>query len=812
MALESFFSRYRDRLRFVRVFDVSIGDSLERVVSPLSVRVRPHKDLSRLVTTDRGFPRLSRSEYSWQEVDGASLPQFGRVVLLGNAGSGKTTLLRLLASRGSNATAGTAALFVSLPSICRTVEHLPAGTLLDLLISEFRLRWGLDEDQVAVFSMVLAQNNGGSAVLLLDGLDEVAMGPDSQGALTTFFRLLEEHLRSHGKTRVVLSSRATAYFNWRERVLAALATGIEPEPVRLAEALPLSEEQWQALVVTLLSAAAEPRATCNVAIARIRETPSLREAATNPLMLTCMALLLREDPNAVLPMTRYELIAETASRLLFDWNIQGDRHRGWRLPSAVGLDVHRDRSDLRARLADALGAQVHLRRLDARPDSRPARSFTFCRTELDQAHVRDEVIHALLRGSTPEPATIEKIVDAFWADLTQQAGIFSQDGVDTGIFRFTHKLFEEYFGSRGAVRHMCRSADLTREVEAWVASAVRNSEEDLIPLLAAGVRSEVGILTLVVREVALLAQGADAEKAALLWAVAGDCLRESGLYEETSADQSDLVDSVGRGVLGCLRCRATSGYDEGASHVVERLCRHLVGAGERSEGVKRTAVEWLNGVTGPLVGPGARVAAETFLGCLLEAGAITWAPDLLNILKRGNHELAMATRLARTLAGVLPAAQAQAAMATVATSSKDSVAALAAVDASQAFGYAAKEIYLAAFRNGATLVSDVAFRNLFALLEPQAGELEAFLLDLVTSGHEIGLRLAAQELAVRARPGGAWDTSGAPPSGGVTGLLENVQKALNACPESEGKRLLAPVVAGLLSRPHSTNLEPPREE
>ena len=188
-----------------------------------------------------------------------------QAALLGEPGGGKTTTLlafardavaRRLANPGE-----------PLPVFAPIRSWAGQGDLAEWLATVLQL------DGAAL----RAEIDGGRALLLLDGLDElqgISYGTSVQDPRQAFLRALG----GVGHTPLVVTSRAA---EWRE--LAASTSGDQdlPPAVRL---LPLRDDQIAAYLADDLDL-----------LAALTADPTLRELARNPLLLTLLALAYRDE-------------------------------------------------------------------------------------------------------------------------------------------------------------------------------------------------------------------------------------------------------------------------------------------------------------------------------------------------------------------------------------------------------------------------------------------------------------------------------------------------------------------------------------
>jgi formylglycine-generating enzyme required for sulfatase activity/energy-coupling factor transporter ATP-binding protein EcfA2 len=359
-----------------------------------------------------------------------------RLVILGDPGSGKTTLLRYLALLYARDLAEGKTLVhehlglnesgylpILLP-LRRVGAYLKArrpvedGTEGHALL----LRHGyemLKGERVALppdfFDPYL---ESGRAVVLLDGLDEVA-DPDLRRRVS---RLVESFTAAYPDCRYVVASRIVGYkgparlgeayttttirdFLMRdvERFLRnwhrAVAVG-QMGPGRPADAY--AEQQTQALLTA------------------IQENERIRELAINPLMLTVIALVHRD--RVKLPDRRAELYDEAVNVLLGKW----DEARGVQ-EIAILEDHPFDAGDRRLMLqAVALWMQEQEQK------------------EIEAGDLR-RLLGERFYNILEDWRAVERAVNRFLRVIQERTGLLGEHGL--GVYRFSHLTFQEYLAA-----------------------------------------------------------------------------------------------------------------------------------------------------------------------------------------------------------------------------------------------------------------------------------------------------------------------------------------------------------------------------
>lgn len=256
------------------------------------------------------------------------------LVVLGDPGSGKTTLLRyltllyardlaegdgLLTERLGLAESGRLPVLVPLRRLAAYLKaHRPAddGTEGCALLLE-HLREMLAGERVELprgfFDPYLED---GRAVVLLDGLDEVA-DPDLRRRVA---RLVEAFTVAYPACRFIVTSRIVGYTG-----PARLGGDYTPTTVRDFSDADIAQflRNWHLAVAVGemgpgASAQARAEAQTQQLLEAIQTNERVRELALNPLLLTVIALVHRD--RVKLPDRRAELYAEAVDVLLGKWD------------------------------------------------------------------------------------------------------------------------------------------------------------------------------------------------------------------------------------------------------------------------------------------------------------------------------------------------------------------------------------------------------------------------------------------------------------------------------------------------------------
>ncbi|MCB8986114.1 MAG: SUMF1/EgtB/PvdO family nonheme iron enzyme, partial [Ardenticatenaceae bacterium] len=353
------------------------------------------------------------------------------LVVLGDPGSGKTTLLRYLAlmyardlAQGGGlvpatlglAESGSLPILLPLRQIGAFLKARPDdGTEGHALLLEFLYRY-LKNERVDLpanfFDDYLVK---GQAVILLDGMDEVASS-DSRRRVA---RLIEAFTRAYPQCRSVVTSRIVGYTG-----SARLSEGYVTATVRDFTLKDVEQflTYWHRLVAygqmgpgeSARHYAAEQTRQL---MAAISGNERIRELAINPLMLTVIALVHRD--RVKLPDRRAELYAEAVDVLLGKW----DEARGVAEPIIL-RDRPFDIGDRRLML-QSIALHMH---------------------EKQQKEIEaDELRHLLFdrfNDVVRDDREAERAVGRFLQVIEERTGLFVARG--EGIYAFSHTTFQEY--------------------------------------------------------------------------------------------------------------------------------------------------------------------------------------------------------------------------------------------------------------------------------------------------------------------------------------------------------------------------------
>jgi HEAT repeat protein len=369
----------------------------------------------------------------------AILRKYNRLAILGGPGAGKTTFLQYVALAYARERAGDRKLrrhkimkerlgakkwrlpiFMSLSSASTLLTKPVNGRsacIADVIPST--LPPDLQKDPIAV-EYFLRQLESGNCAVLLDGLDEVPTEAD----FLVVVRAIESMASRYNKNQFMLTSRISG---WRSGIGADFEIFYVNELT--SEQIETFIERWYAAVelnaVTgrlqdesdAVKRAREWKAHKNAEDLKrtLRENPGIRGLATNPMLLSIIALVHRS--MATLPRERSKLYAECSKILLEQW----DYSRG------VKVDDTNLTLAQKEAIMQRLAFAIHQGEIGKKGGGR----------EAPRQEVQNLITEILPRlGSSADPAHLLQ-------RLIERSGLIVERQRD--VLSFAHHTFQEYF-------------------------------------------------------------------------------------------------------------------------------------------------------------------------------------------------------------------------------------------------------------------------------------------------------------------------------------------------------------------------------
>ncbi|MEX3103720.1 MULTISPECIES: SCO5717 family growth-regulating ATPase [unclassified Streptomyces] len=376
-----------------------------------------------------------------------ALNRYRRIVVVGDPGAGKTTMLRHLALRLATDAS-------QLPAYVELFRFVESGnpSLLDYLADHWSDHYGFDGARDYLTDKLA----DGTAVLLLDGLDEVLGGENAQDAENAYRRVTAEIARLATRFPRALIATTCRRQGWR---------GGLPQ-FQVLEALDFEWPQIETFVANWFGTTDRRRAGL---VRALSANGRLQTLAANPLLLSLIAIVYERDLE--LPERRAALYQRCVEVLLREW----DAHREITRYSRFTTDRKQD-------LLKELARHYHQRGLRYFPED----------DLLDQ-------IDRFLPTIDLDPADSRTILD----EISTQYGLLKPQA--HGWYGFLHLTLQEHFTAaalleRGAegIRQAvgARYDPWWEEVILLLAGALPDATPLLAGVLQLGERRDVNLLDL----------------------------------------------------------------------------------------------------------------------------------------------------------------------------------------------------------------------------------------------------------------------------------------------------------------------------
>src|SRR5919202_1624193 len=292
-------------------------------------------------------------------------------------------------------------------------------------LKQFYRQWECDRDRTngdAVADLLLAKMAAGDCLVLMDGLDEVF----DRANRVQVVQQIDRFVKEYSENKFVITSRIAGYqeaslgSGFREFTIAPMGNAqIELFLERWCRAI--EEAQRPEADVTSHQRDAEREA--RGILQAIETKPGVSRFATNPLLLTILALIHRNGTQ--MPQRRVELYHLATKTLSEDW--QSGRNIAYGVPqrqfSLVGEEV--------TALLAPLAFQMH--------EEKPSGLVTQGEVE---AWLTPRM--ADLQGGE-EPEALE-LVRQFLRKVRETTGLFVERA--PAVYGFMHLTFEEYYAAR----------------------------------------------------------------------------------------------------------------------------------------------------------------------------------------------------------------------------------------------------------------------------------------------------------------------------------------------------------------------------
>ncbi|WP_445247472.1 tetratricopeptide repeat protein, partial [Microcoleus sp. OTE_8_concoct_300] len=292
-------------------------------------------------------------------------------------------------------------------------------------LKQFYRQWECDRDQGngdAVADLLLAKMAAGDCLVLMDGLDEVFDRANRVQVVQQIDRLVKEY----GENKFVITSRIAGY---QEASLGSRFRELTITPMGNAQ-IKLFLERWCRAIeeaqrpdADVSSHQRDAEREARGIFQAIETKPGVSRFATNPLLLTILALIHRNGTQ--MPQRRVELYQLATKTLIEDW--QSGRNIAYGVKQKQFSLVEEEVTALLAPLA----FQMH--------EEKPSGLVTQGEVE---AWLTPRM--ADLQG-VEEPEALE-MVRQFLRKVRETTGLFVERA--PAVYGFMHLTFEEYYAAR----------------------------------------------------------------------------------------------------------------------------------------------------------------------------------------------------------------------------------------------------------------------------------------------------------------------------------------------------------------------------
>ena len=350
------------------------------------------------------FYRFGLSGVKERRVPGLeAVERYDKLMVLGQPGVGKTTFLKYLAiecSRG-NFQSDRVALFVPLKRFAET-DGTPS--LLDYIAEEW-VSWGANRERTEAKSTLELLLQKGRGLVLLDGLDEVREEDSDR-----IIREIQDCANRFDTCQFVATCRIAA----REYTFSQFCE---------VEVAAFEDEQIQAFATRWFDT--KELDFAEDFMAQLEANPTIKELATNPLLLTLLCLEFEDSGD--FPADRAELYQRAVATLLRKWD---NKRRIRRQQVYQQLSVPRKE--------DLLG-QIAFRTFD--------RKEYFFKQRQVERHIADYICN--LPDAPTDTEALHVDSEAVLKSMEAQHGLLVERA--RGIYSFSHLTFQEYFTARKIV-------------------------------------------------------------------------------------------------------------------------------------------------------------------------------------------------------------------------------------------------------------------------------------------------------------------------------------------------------------------------
>lgn len=359
-----------------------------------------------------------------------------RLVLLGQPGSGKTTFLSYVAVSFARELLGQQILaqrfgfddrllpiFVPLRDFFQQYNSLtPKPIISSHQLLEYFLQLFLSYEAPVPKEILEAYLHKGHAIILLDGLDEVANVEDRVLVSEIVTRFVEQY----PKCRYIISCRTYGYTGGTRLGNDFYITEIQD--LNLNEQKTFLTRWFNA--IDSQSNLSQPTSQSKASDLHnlIKQNPQIQDLAGKPLLLTVIAIIYQ---NFSLPTRRVELYEECLRVLLGYWDMGKPGQAAKRLAEYISHLTTMSPSEKRA-ILEPVALQLHEKR----------------KRTIDQDSLQNHLTKILLNsGFSDDSATI--LSHEYLQMVQLRSGVLKE--IELGTFVFSHFSFQEFLAARAIV-------------------------------------------------------------------------------------------------------------------------------------------------------------------------------------------------------------------------------------------------------------------------------------------------------------------------------------------------------------------------
>lgn len=355
-------------------------------------------DLHKVSVADE-FERPGLGGIGEQRITGlAAVKQYSNLMVLGKPGSGKTTFLKHIAIQciSGNFKADLVPIFITLKNFA---ESKDCSCLIEYINQNFNANNILDN---SITEKLLIH---GRALVLFDGLDEVMEAHEAR-----ILKVLSKIYTNYGANKFIVTCRIAAkQYTLKNFTEVEVADFNDEQIISFAH-------KWFSTRDTIKG---------KNFVDKLKNNFSIKELATNPLLLTLLCLTFEE--SADFPVNRLELYKEGINLLLRKWD-------------AV-RNIERDRlyKKLSVQYKQNLLSKIALITFEGG-------NYFFKQQELEQ-YIIDYIIN--LHDASTEFEVLHLDANAVLKSIEAQHGLLVERA--RGIYSFSHLTFHEYFTAQEIV-------------------------------------------------------------------------------------------------------------------------------------------------------------------------------------------------------------------------------------------------------------------------------------------------------------------------------------------------------------------------